>query len=94
MRRYSKWYRTGDIRIAPWWFGIMRAEFLERRDITTEGAGDTYQLRWVGAGRLPAEYDGSSAFGFWSTMATPGDDEHYGDRRFWRWFIQYKRSGT
>lgn len=91
----TEWKRTGDCRVAPWWFGIMRAEFMERRDfIDPNGVfGTTFQTRWVGAGRFPAELDVTSPFGFWSTMSTPvGDTQHYGDRALWRGFITYFRS--
>lgn len=92
----TAWYRTGDCRIAPWWFGIMRAEFMERRDFA-DGSGEvtSFQIRWVAAGRFPAEMDATSPFGFWSTMATPvGDTKGYGDRALWRGFITYFRSNT
>ena len=95
----TSWYRTGDCRIAPWWFGIMRAEFMERRDFPDPYGGDdagngTFQTRWVGAGRLPYTFDNNySPFGFWSTMSTPvGDTKTYGDRALWRGFITYFRS--
>jgi hypothetical protein len=89
-RKTGKWYRTGECRIVPWWFGLMRAEFLERRDFTDPTTGEVmeYQLRAVRAGSLPAKFDGPSAFGFWSTMATPRD-RRYGDRALWRQFITY-----
>lgn len=95
MRKRTEWYRTGDCRVAPWWFGVMRAEFMERRDApgysgTMEDG--TYQIRWVGAGRLPPQYDGPTASGFWSTMATPiGDTKTYGNRALWRGFVTYFR---
>jgi hypothetical protein len=87
----TAWYRTGDCRIVPWWFGVMRAEFMERRDYPDfYGEINSYQIRWVGAGRFPREFDGGMAFGFWSTMATPvGDSKKYGDRALWRGFITY-----
>ena len=90
-RTKTDWYRTGDVRIVPWWFGLMRAEFMERRDFKCSQTGDPmeYQIRWVSAGRLPMEFDGAGAFGFWSTLATPYDDKRYGDRRIWHWFIRY-----
>jgi hypothetical protein len=93
--KHTAWYRTGDCRIVPWWFGIMRAEFMERRDFpghfgTMEDG--TFQTRWVSAGRFPAEMDVTSPFGFWSTMSTPvGDTKQYGDRALWRGFITYFR---
>lgn len=92
--RPTPWKRTGDCRIVPWYLGLMRAEFCERRDfIDSEGIfGTTYQLRWVRAGRFPAEFDGPSASGFWSTLTTPiGDTKTYGDRSLWRAFITYFR---
>jgi hypothetical protein len=91
----TPWKRTGDCRIAPWWFGIMRAEFMERRDFpgpagSDDAGGGTFQTRWIGAGRFPAELDVTSPFGFWSTMATPvGDTKRYGARALWRGFITY-----
>lgn len=90
MIRPTPWTPTGEARIVPWYFGLMRAEFCERRSfIDSDGVfGDTFQLRWVRAGRLPAEYDGPSAYGFWSTMATPRDTG-YGMRAVWRQFISY-----
>lgn len=91
----TPWYRTGDCRIVPWWFGIMRAEFMERRDFPGYGGtmeGGTFQTRWVGAGRFPIEMDVTSPFGFWSTMSTPvGDTKRFGDRALWRGFITYFR---
>lgn len=95
-RIVGPWYRIGDMRIVPWCFGLMRAEFLEQRDYSEKEPNENgkhevmeHGLRWVSAGRLPPQYDGPGAFGFWSTMATPVDDPKYGDRRFWRRFIQY-----
>lgn len=89
MRTKTEWYRTGETRIVPWWFGLMRAEFMERRDFKDEtGEVMEYQLRSVGAGRLPQNFDGPDAFGFWSTMATP-PDRKFGDRALWRRFISY-----
>lgn len=87
MRTKTAWYRTGECRIVPWCFGLMRAEFLERRDFKDEtGEVMEYQLRAVTAGRLPDKFDGPSAFGFWSTMAAePGT----GNRSLWRNFISY-----
>ncbi len=88
-RTRGPWYRTGECRIVPWWFGVMRAEFLERRDFKDEsGEVMEYQMRAVGTGRLPDKFDGPSAFGFWSTLATP-EDRQYGDRALWRRFIRY-----
>ncbi len=73
----------------PWYFGLMRAEFLERRDFKDEsGEVMEYQLRWPGAGRFPEKYDGGGAFGFWSTLATT-PDRKYGDRALWRRFVTY-----
>jgi hypothetical protein len=87
-RTATKWYRTGECRIVPWWFGLMRAEFFERRDFKDEtGEVMEYQLRTVRAGRLPARFDGPSAFGFWSTLASK--TANYGDRAIWRQFISY-----
>lgn len=90
-RTVTAWYRTGECRIVPWWFGLMRAEFLERRDFKERESGDVmeYQIRWVGSGRFPSEFDGGSAFGFWSTLATPPDDMRYGQRSLWRRFVTY-----
>ncbi len=86
----TAWYRTGETRIVPWYFGLMRAEFIERRDFKDEdGEVVSYQLRNVGTGRLPDEYGTwHSPFGFWSTMATP-DDARYGARAIWRKLIRY-----
>lgn len=56
MRKYppSKWYRTGEARIAPWFFGIMRAEVQMRRDhYSPDGLTIGFNVKWVGAGRLP-----------------------------------------
>lgn len=68
----------------------MRAEFLERRDFKDE-TGETmeFQSRWISAGRLPEKYDGSGAFGFWSTLATPARDMRYGDRALWVQFLKF-----
>jgi hypothetical protein len=67
----------------------MRAEFMERRDFKDQdGEVMEFQLRAVRSGRLPAEFDGPSAFGFWSTMATP-PERRYGDRAIWRRLIQF-----
>ena len=87
----TPWKRTGDCRISPWWFGIMRAEFMERRDFSyDDGDVSSFQTRWVGAGRFPWEMDITSPFGFWSTMSTPvGDTKKYGDRALWCGFITY-----
>lgn len=86
------WYPTGEARIAPSWFGFMRAEVMQRRDFpgysgTMEDG--TYQIRWVSAGSFPREFDGPTAFGFWSTLSVPADDPKYGDRSLWRNFISY-----
>jgi hypothetical protein len=90
MSQPTEWYRTGEARIVPSWFGFMRAEVMERRDFpgysgTMEDG--SFQVRWVSAGRLPVEFDNAGPFGFWSTMATPPDDPSYGDRSLWRNFI-------
>ena len=87
------WYRTEDCRIAPWYFGLMRAEFMERRDFRDEyDEVVAFQTRWVGAGKFPWQMDITSPFGFWSTMSTPlGDTKAYGDRALWRGFISYFR---
>jgi hypothetical protein len=94
----TAWKRTGDCRIAPWWFGIMRAEFMERRDFpgyNNDWENGTFQTRWVGAGRFPIDMDQTSPFGFWSTMSTPvGDTQTYGDRALWRGFITYFKGNT
>lgn len=92
MNAPGPWYRTGEVRIVPWYFGLMRAEFVERRDFT-DGDGEdaevvSYQLRTVGTGKLPQEFDGGGAFGFWSTMATP-PDARYGQRAIWRNLIKF-----
>ena len=89
----TPWKRTGDCRVSPWWFGLMRAEFMERRDFSDQyGEVTSFQTRWVGAGRFPWEMDITSPFGFWSTMSTPvGDTKRYGDRALWRGFITYFR---
>jgi hypothetical protein len=94
MSKPTEWGRTGDCRIVPWWFGLMRAEFMERRDFADE-AGEvmSFQTRWVSAGRFPWEMDITSPFGFWSTMSTPvGDTKKFGDRALWRGFITYFKS--
>ena len=55
-----------------------------------DAGNGTFQTRWVGAGRFPAQMDVTSPFGFWSTMATPvGDTKKFGDRALWRGFITY-----
>lgn len=93
MSKPTPWKRTGDCRIAPWWFGLMRAEFMERRDFpgysgTMEDG--SFQTRWVSAGHFPWQMDVTSPFGFWSTMSTPtGDTQRYGVRALWRGFITY-----
>jgi hypothetical protein len=88
-RTKTKWYRTGECRIVPWHFGLMRAEFFERRDFKDEdGEVMEYQLRTVSAGRLPPDMDGPSAFGFWSTLATP-HDTRYGERGIWRKLVSF-----
>jgi hypothetical protein len=70
MAHWSKWYRTNDRRIVPWFFGLMRAEFIWRRDwIDNDGEVMSYQLRPRSAGRLPDDMDGPGAFGFWSLLA-------------------------
>lgn len=80
----TPWKRTGDCRIAPWWFGIMRAEFMERRDFRWEGDDEivSFQTRWVGAGRFPAQMDITSPYG----------SKGYGDRALWRGFLTYFKS--
>lgn len=89
MRTKPQWYRTGECRIVPWHFGIMRAEFVERRDFKDDtGEVMEYQLRFVGTGRFPAEFDGPSAFGFWSTLATPPDFK-FGQRAIWRQLVSF-----
>jgi hypothetical protein len=87
----TKWKRTGDCRIVPWRFGLMRAEFMERRDFIDDyGEASSFQTRWVSAGRFPRDMDETSPFGFWSTMSTPvGDTKKFGDRALWRGFITY-----
>lgn len=70
--RWSKWYRTGESRIVPWYFGLMRAEFFWRRDgYDHSGELVLFQLTTRGTGRLPTDMDGPYAGGFWSTLATP-----------------------
>lgn len=87
-RTATAWYRTGECRVVPWYFGLMRAEFLERRDYKDEtGEVMEYELRPVGAGRLPRKYDGPGAFGFWSTLAS--NSSMYGERAIWRQFISF-----
>lgn len=90
MTKPTEWYRTGETRIVPWYFGLLRAEFIERRDFKDQdGEVTSYQLRTVGTGPLPDEYGSYySPFGFWSTMSTP-DDARYGQRAIWRNLIKY-----
>jgi hypothetical protein len=89
-RKTSEWRQTGECRIVPWYFGLMRAEFCERRDFAWPETGEVmeFQIRWVSAGRLPDEYDNSGAYGFWSTLSTPRDSR-YGSRAIWRQLISY-----
>lgn len=89
----SGWYLTGEARIVPSWFGFMRAELFERRDFRDARDGEiyAYQIRARSAGRLPAEFDGSTAFGFWSTLSTPHKAE-FGMRAIFRKFIQMFRA--
>jgi len=54
--------------------------------------GDTFQIRWARAGRLPYEFDNAGPFGFLSTVSTPIGVKTYGDRSLWRVFITYFRS--
>jgi hypothetical protein len=92
----SKWKKTGDCRIVPWYFGIMRAEFMERRDFS-DGYGEvtSFQTRWVSAGKFPWQMDITSPYGFWSTMSTPvGETETYGMRALWRGFITFFKSNN
>jgi hypothetical protein len=87
----TEWYRTGETRIVPWYFGLLRAEFIERRDFKDpDGEVTSYQLRYVGTGHIPDEYGSwkTSPFGFWSTMATP-DDARYGERAIWKNLIKF-----
>jgi len=69
----------------------MRAEVEERRDWKDSDNvyGGLFQTRWVSAGKFPFEYDVTSPYGFYSTMATPPDDPKYGERSLWRNFIQF-----
>lgn len=85
----TDWYLTGESRIVPSWFGFLRAEVFWRRDFKDPETGEVmeYQLKARSAGALPPQYDGTGAFGFWSTMATPSDAK-YGMRAIYRKFIQ------
>lgn len=89
MSKPTSWKDTGDYRIAPWLFGIMRAEKMQQRSMSADPES-CFQVRWVSAGALPPEYDGPSAFGFWSTMATPENSfKVFGARTIWKRFITY-----
>lgn len=86
----TDWYKTGETRIVPSWFGFMQAQEFWRRDFKDKETGEVmeYQLRARSAGPLPAKFDGPSAFGFWSTLATR-DEQQFGERAIWRRFISY-----
>lgn len=92
----SPWYRTGQTRIVPWLFGLMRAEFCERRDLMEPIDHEVmeYQTRWVSTGRLPYVFDNNGPYGFYSTLSTPPGDKRYGDRALWRRFISYWQEPT
>lgn len=93
MSNPTEWYKTGDARIVPWHFGLMRAEFMERRDFSSCGEITSFQTRWVSSGKFPWEMDITSPYGFWSTMSTPiGDTKKFGMRAMWRGFITYFKS--
>lgn len=87
----GSWIKTGASRIVPWYFGLMRAEFEWRRDITDPDgmSGDMIEIKWSSAGRLPAEYDNPGPFGFLSVVAAPPGDSRYGEYGAWRRFISY-----
>ena len=93
----SEWYKTGEVRIVPWYFGLMRAEFMERRDFSVgqKGTEDyevvSYQLRAVGTGRLPQHYEAMT--GFWSMMSSTSYTRH-GDASIWRNLVRFFRSPT
>lgn len=84
------WEPTGEYRVAPWHFGLMRAEQQERRerrdslprpgDVEGEDNGGWFQLRWV-AFKPPAYEVERMNYGFYSLMA--GDSVM---RRFITWF--------
>jgi hypothetical protein len=63
----SKWYRTGNMRIVPWYFGLMRAEEEFTRDCYDPfGETNGTQSCWKGVGKLPNDRDGPNLY---STMA-------------------------
>lgn len=45
----TNWYRTGETRVVPSWFGFMQAQFIERRDFKDKVTGKVmeYQPEYV-----------------------------------------------
>ena len=83
----ANWYQTGEARIVPWYFGLMRAELRWQRDYSdADGEVMPYSVQWRPAGRLPFKYDNIGPFGFWSTMSA---QPMHGERFIWKRFISY-----
>lgn len=79
----SHWYKTGETRIAPWYFGIMRAEVQMRRDhYDLDGLNSGFNTKWVGAGRLPDNLANES---YYSMLATTEDINPF--TFFWRCLV-------
>lgn len=92
MKKYppSKWYKTGYTRIAPWYFGIMRAEVQMRQDTyDADGINSLFQLKWVGAGRLPRNLANES---YYSMLAAT--EKHNPFLYFWKTLVMsFKHEG-
>lgn len=78
----SAWYRTGDVRIAPGWFGFMQAQELWRRD-SYDSYGETtgYVTKWKSTGPVPPEVDSN----FYSAMAARENNDWF----VWKKLISY-----
>lgn len=81
----SPWYRTGDVRVVPWYFGLMQAQELWRKDSYNQYHGITtgFITKWKSVGKLPREVDDN----FYAAIeAYPTEDPYH---RKWRMLISF-----
>jgi hypothetical protein len=79
----SAWYRTGELRIVPSWFGFMRAEEQWRKDCySPDGLNSMFTTKWKSVGQIPQEIN-NNIYSYLSG-AYKGESQF---RRKWRSFI-------
>lgn len=86
-KRYpdSPYYRTGDIRIVPWYFGLMQAQEQWRKDSYNQynGICSGFTTKWKSVGKLPYEVENN----FYAYLQ-PYEGESPFNRK-WRLFITF-----